>query len=137
MRDQQRLRPACAYTQTDQSLCLSLEISRSAKLLTEYRLEFLSLKGGCTGSYESTLVKIPHCWKPHVAAHILVQVLESIISHFSEIEDDMVDDKDEDPEWSRLAKALSLCIAYAANIGGTGSMIGSTPNLVLKGQIEK
>lgn len=43
----------------------------------------------------------------------------------------------EDPEWSRLAKALSLCIAYAANIGGTGSMIGSTPNLVLKGQIEK
>ena len=26
-------------------------------------LDFLSLKGGCTGSSESTLVKIPHCWK--------------------------------------------------------------------------
>ena len=28
------------------------------KLLTEQHLEFLSLKGGCTGSSESTLVKI-------------------------------------------------------------------------------
>ena len=33
------------------------------KLLTEQHLELLSLKGGCTGSYESTLVKMPHCWK--------------------------------------------------------------------------
>ena len=59
------------------------------------------------------------------------------ILYFSETEDAMAGDEAEDPEWSRLAKALSLCIAYAANIGGTGSMIGSTPNLVLKGQIEK
>ena len=29
----------------------------SVKLLTEHHLEFLSLKGGCSGSYESTLVK--------------------------------------------------------------------------------
>ena len=28
----------------------------SVKLLTEHRLEFVSLKGGCTGSSESTLV---------------------------------------------------------------------------------
>ena len=28
------------------------------KLLTEHRLEFLSLTGGCTGSSESTLIKI-------------------------------------------------------------------------------
>ena len=32
-------------------------------LLTEHHLEFLSIKGGCTGSSESILVKIPHCWK--------------------------------------------------------------------------
>ena len=42
----------------------------SVKLLTEHDLEFLSLKGGCTGSSESTLVKMPHCWKSHVAAQI-------------------------------------------------------------------
>ena len=35
----------------------------SVKLLTEHHLEFRSLKGGCTGSSESTFVKIPHCWK--------------------------------------------------------------------------
>ena len=40
------------------------------KLLTEHDLEFLSLTGGYTGSSESTLVKIPHCWKLHVAAQM-------------------------------------------------------------------
>ena len=42
----------------------------SVKLLTEHHLEFLSLKGGCTGSSESTLVKMPHCWKSHVTAQM-------------------------------------------------------------------
>ena len=40
------LRSACAYAQSDQSLCLSLEYSTIVKLLTEHHLEFLSLKGG-------------------------------------------------------------------------------------------
>ena len=43
----------------------------SGKLLTEHHLEFLSLKGGCTGSSESSNVKIPHRWKSHVATHLL------------------------------------------------------------------
>ena len=40
------------------------------KLLTEHRLEFLSLKGGFTGSSESTHGKMPHCLKSHATAHI-------------------------------------------------------------------
>ena len=44
----------------------------TVKLLTEHHLEFLSLKGGCTWSSESTLVKLPHYWKSHVAAHLLM-----------------------------------------------------------------
>ena len=36
------------------------------KLLTEHHLEFL------TGLPESTLVKIPHCWKSHVMAQSLL-----------------------------------------------------------------
>ena len=32
----------------------------SVKLLTEQYLEFPGLKGGCTGSYESTIVKMPY-----------------------------------------------------------------------------
>ena len=58
--DQQSLRSACASR---------LNIL-SVKLLTEHHLEFLCLKRGCTGSPESTFVKMPHCWKSHVVAHI-------------------------------------------------------------------
>ena len=39
------------------------------KLQTEHHLEFLSLKGGCRGSSESTFLKMSNCWKPHAAAH--------------------------------------------------------------------
>ena len=67
------LRAACAYAQSDQSHCYSLENSMSVKLLTEQHLEFLSLKGGCTGSSESARVKMPHCWKSHVTANLLLQ----------------------------------------------------------------
>ena len=42
----------------------------TVKLLTEQHLEFLSLKEGCTGLFEYTLVKIPPCWKSHIMAHI-------------------------------------------------------------------
>ena len=44
------------------------------KLLTEHHLEFLSIKGGCRGSSESTNVKMPHCWKSHAQAHIIFYV---------------------------------------------------------------
>ena len=67
---QQRLRPACAYAQSDQSLCLSLEYSMTVQLLTEQRLEFLSFTGSCACSSESAHVKMPHCWKSHVVAKI-------------------------------------------------------------------
>ena len=70
MCDQHRLRPACTYAQSDQSLCWWPKYSMSVKLLTECHLDFLSLNEGCTGSSESTLVKMPHCWKLHVVAQI-------------------------------------------------------------------
>ena len=41
----------------------------AVKLLTEHYLEFLS----CSDSFESTLVKMSHCRKSHVAAHLLLQ----------------------------------------------------------------
>ena len=46
------------------------------KLLTEHHLEFLSLTGGCRGSSESTHVKMPHCWKSHVTAHVSIITLD-------------------------------------------------------------
>ena len=70
MCDQQSRRSACAYAQSNQSLCLSLEYSLTLRLQTEPHLEFLGLKGGFIGLCESTLVKMPHCWKPHIMADI-------------------------------------------------------------------
>ena len=49
---------------------LVLEYSLNIKLLNEHNLEFLSLKGGCTGSSESIHVKMPHCWKSIVMVQI-------------------------------------------------------------------
>ena len=59
-----------ATKQTNKTKNKSLEYAMTVKLLAKHHLEFLSLKGGCTSSYESTLVKIPHCWKSCIAAHI-------------------------------------------------------------------
>ena len=42
----------------------------NVKLLTEHQLEFLRCKGSYIGLSESTLVKIPHCWKSHVTGHL-------------------------------------------------------------------
>ena len=73
MYDQQSLRSACAYAQSDQSLCLSLDYSMNIKLLTEHHLEFLRFKGRGTGSSESTtLVKMPYCWKSHVTTQYYI-----------------------------------------------------------------
>ena len=50
------------------------------KLLTEHHLEFLSVKGGCRGSSESTLVKMSNCWKSHAAAQMLAGI-ELVLSN--------------------------------------------------------
>ena len=50
------VRPAKAQISLHIRLCKSLEYSITVKLLNEQHLEFLNLKRGCRGSYESTLV---------------------------------------------------------------------------------
>ena len=47
------------------------------KLLTEYHLEFQSLKGGCTGLSESTLVKY-HIVGNHMSLLIFLMWLSSL-----------------------------------------------------------
>ena len=46
--------------------------------MTEYHLEFLSLKGGCTGSSESIHDKMSHCWKSKRL--ILLSPVQSLLS---------------------------------------------------------
>ena len=51
------LRPACAYAQSDQSLCKSLEHSMTIKQLVEQHLEFLGLKLAAQGCLSLHLSK--------------------------------------------------------------------------------
>ena len=44
-----KAKTSCAYAQSGQSLCLSLEYFMDIKLLTEHHLKFRSLKRGYTG----------------------------------------------------------------------------------------
>ena len=57
MCDQQMLRPACAYAQSDQSLCSPLEYSMSVKPLAEHYLEFLSSKEAAQARLSLHLLK--------------------------------------------------------------------------------
>ena len=45
------------------------------KLLTEHNSEFLSLKGGCRGSCESTLIKMSNCWKSFYNVHFQIIII--------------------------------------------------------------
>ena len=51
------------------------------KLLNEHHLELLSLKGGYTGSSESIIIKMPHCWKSHIATQLSLGQRSNIVSH--------------------------------------------------------
>ena len=67
MCDQYRLRLACAYAQSDQSL-----VSVNIMLLTENQLEFLSLRRGFTGVSEYI----------HVKCHIVGNRMSRLICFF-------------------------------------------------------
>ena len=60
----------CVTSKAPQSLCWPLGYSMNVKLLTEHHLEYLSLKGACTSLSESTVVKMPLCWKSRVMARM-------------------------------------------------------------------
>lgn len=42
----------------------------------------------------------------------------------------------EDEEFRNFACALKLGIAFASNVGGLGTLVGSGPSIVFKGQVE-
>ena len=42
-----------------------------------------------------------------------------------------------EPEFSDMCQGLSLCIVYAANIGGISTLPGTAPNLLLKGLLDQ
>ena len=97
------------------------------RLVTEYPFGFLNMYGGCIGSSEPTLVKMPHCWKTHVTAQIPVYPYHELKGLNVSVTKTMYCDKEEKCYLTCHQDKLVLGLLYEGQ-----SSDGSRDNLLRK-----
>ncbi|NXT21251.1 S13A2 protein, partial [Syrrhaptes paradoxus] len=67
-----------------------------------------------------------------------VPVLDLGNSHVLTVEEDRKKNENLlEEKHNKLCKGMSLCICYSASIGGIATLTGTTPNLILQGQVDE
>ena len=92
----------------------------NVKLLTEHHLDFLSLKGGCTGLSESTPVKKPHCRKSYVAAQLYTWYFKNFIKEKEEEDRENDDHTDHCGPSFYTSSHVFYCLTWANREGEQG-----------------
>ena len=115
----------------------------NVKLLTEQNLEFLSFKGGCAGSSESTHVKMPHCWKSHIAAQIFFsnRYLQSSITLITRTillrQEKQTNSPRSNEKFYRKYLIRDYCLISFASDSLTSQSLTSTGRFLLKNSVLK